>query len=140
VGAVITIKPRPINVRTHGLDHARRIAVTQPGRTDVDVAAMHVAHHELDATRTELDGHVRMFKDEINALMSTWTGDAANGFRNAMGAFEDECTSVLNALQNLSREVESSANEYARTHRQTTDLASNFGRSVSSASAGLPGF
>ena len=113
--------------------------MTQPGRTDVDVAAMHVAHQELDATRTELDGHVRMFQDEINALMSTWTGAAASGFQSAMRSFEDECASVLKALQQLSQEVESSANEYARAHQQTTDLAGNFGRSVSSATAGLPG-
>jgi WXG100 family type VII secretion target len=114
--------------------------VTQPGRTDVDVKAMLIAHQELDATQTDLAGQVRTFQDEINGLMSTWTGAAASGFQSAMLSFEDECASVLKALQQLSREVESSANEYAKTHQQTTDLAGNFGRSVSSASAGLPGF
>jgi WXG100 family type VII secretion target len=112
------------------------------GPINVDVPAMLAAVGELENTHDNIKGQVTHLENEFAALATSWQGDAASQFQNAMQGFYEECDNVLKALGGLAQSVVDSAVGYEKAHNMSTDIAQALQNSVSASNTqpGLAGF
>ena len=106
---------------------------------NVDVHAMLQAASEMEDKHDSIRSQVTSLQSEIGSLETTWTGQAASQFNNAMQNFYDDCNTILTSLQHLAQAVDKSAMQYEQTHHMTTDQAQALANRISATPAGLPG-
>ena len=111
-----------------------------PDPINVDVGAMLAAVAEFEGKHDNIRGQVTSLQGEFDGLRATWGGDAATGFQNAMHGFYEQCNTILVTLQQIARDVDTSAINYEKTHHMSTDAALALQKRIASTPAGLPGF
>jgi WXG100 family type VII secretion target len=86
-----------------------------------------------------IDDHARQVADKENkvrgvfdTLMTTWTGDAAKIFDNAMTDFYTKADGIIGQLQGLATDVRTAATRYDQHDETVTAIVKS--------APGLPGF
>jgi WXG100 family type VII secretion target len=92
----------------------------------ITVTSQELRDTARDATNagTNIGNELRTLMGRVEALTSSWTGQAASSFRGFYDQFNQGWSQVEEALTNISQMLNSSAEAYDQTE---TGIASQFG-------------
>ncbi|MEU9348159.1 WXG100 family type VII secretion target [Streptomyces sp. NPDC048278] len=103
----------------------------------VDVVGMRAAQPHFETALTETSRVYSSMHDQAMALESSWKGDAAEQFIQALNDWLENCNTVRQQLQIVTDKLAQHTGVYQQVHSDTTDQSRSLTQVVS---AGLPGF
>jgi WXG100 family type VII secretion target len=104
--------------------------------THVDTSIMRQGAKTINETGVGITNVNSQVDNTMQELLGTWRSDAATVFQEAMGQFDQTVKMIVQKLQTLAENVETSAREYDSGDEQ--NLA--FSRQTSGTIKGLTGF
>ncbi|WP_217553126.1 WXG100 family type VII secretion target [Streptomyces sp. GbtcB6] len=105
--------------------------------TSVDTSGMRTAQGSFQTALDEVNGTYTQMQSQIEALRSSWTGDASTTFQSAMDTWLTDFGTVKQQLELMLQKLQANTGSYDTTHQNTTDAASQLSKTMS---APLPGF
>ncbi|MCT2277754.1 WXG100 family type VII secretion target [Micromonospora chalcea] len=95
-------------------------------------AGMQRAAQEFSDKATEFTSQLRAVNGQMAVLISSWTGQASQGFNQAMDNWENAFQRVINELLNMLEVMGVTTKGYQTAEDEASSVASSFG-------AALPG-
>ncbi len=108
-----------------------------PDQQQVDIAGMRAAQPHFETALSETSRVYNSMHEQAITLESTWTGDAAQRFVQALNQWLENCNTVKQQLQVVTDKLAQHTGMYEQVHSDTTDQSNNLAQVVA---AGLPGF
>ncbi|MEV6694843.1 WXG100 family type VII secretion target [Micromonospora sp. NPDC051196] len=103
------------------------------GNISTSEEGMRAAAQRFAATADEFSNADRQVTDQVNMLLTTWKGEAAQGFRSAMDHWGQSFNVVIRELREMQAQMEGTLTDYRRGEDQSLHHTSQL-------SSGLPGF
>ncbi|SEO99414.1 WXG100 family type VII secretion target [Actinacidiphila rubida] len=107
--------------------------------TQVDIQGMTAAQGTFQTALDETSNSYAQMDGQIMGLQSSWQGDAANIYHNAMQEWLSDFSKVNAALQRMLEQLSANTGVYANVHSDTQDQANRLAQSMGSG-GGLPNF
>ncbi|MEU2424745.1 MULTISPECIES: WXG100 family type VII secretion target [Streptomyces] len=105
--------------------------------TSVDTSGMRTAQGSFQTALDEVNNTYTQMQSQIEALRSSWTGDASSTFQSAMDTWLTDFGTVKQQLELMLQKLQANTGSYDTTHQHTTDAATQLHKSMSTP---LPGF
>lgn len=102
------------------------------GNLSTTEEGMRAAAQEFAAKADEFTNENQRVASQVDDLMASWTGQAAQGFRSAMGHWGQSFGQVIHALREMQAQMEGTSVAYSRGEDAASSYTSQLG-------AGLPG-
>ena len=106
-------------------------------QTTVDIDGMRAAQPHFEQALSETSTAFQSMEDQRMTLASSWQGDAAMGFAQALDAWLQNCNVVKQQLSIVTEKLAQNTGGYTQVHQNTQDAATVLRNAVS---GGLPGF
>ena len=91
---------------------------------------MHAAAQEFAAKAQEFTTANQNVAGQVDVLLTTWTGTAAQGFRNAMDSWSQSFNEVIRALNEMQNQMQSTSSGYAKGEEGAGHLTSQLGSAL----------
>ncbi|MQS16220.1 WXG100 family type VII secretion target [Streptomyces kaniharaensis] len=105
--------------------------------TSVNIEGMLGAQGSFQTAVDEVNRTYTQMAGQIEALQSSWTGDASATFLSAMSTWLQDFGTVRQQLGLMLEKLQANTGTYGTTHQATTDVAAQLGRGMANP---LPGF
>ncbi|MEU5309371.1 WXG100 family type VII secretion target [Streptomyces sp. NPDC021562] len=105
--------------------------------TSVDTSGMRAAQGSFQTALDEANSTYTQMQSQIEALRSSWTGDASTTFQTAMDTWLTDFSTVRQQLELMLQKLQANTGSYDTTHHSTSDMANQLHKSMSTP---LPGF
>ncbi|WP_190820791.1 WXG100 family type VII secretion target [Saccharopolyspora pogona] len=79
-----------------------------------DVEAIEKASQDIDEARNAVEQALQQLSGQLEGPVANWKGAAADVFRKLMGSYEDSGKKILQKLDELGQNVQSSGADYAQ--------------------------
>ncbi|GAA4794595.1 WXG100 family type VII secretion target [Streptomyces ziwulingensis] len=105
--------------------------------TSVDISGMLAAQSSFETAVGDADSSYTSMQSQIDALRSSWSGDAANTYQIAMDNWLADFNTVRTQLSLMLQKLQANTGTYDTTHQGTSDTATVLAKTMSDP---LPGF
>lgn len=96
----------------------------------VDQATLATAAGDVRSTRSEVDGQLKSLGGDVEELGAAWKGQAATGFANLMGRWNQDVAKLLTAMDEIADLLEKSGNVHAANDEQQNSMFNQFNSAV----------
>lgn len=110
------------------------------GGVQTDEQGMQSAGQQMGNMAETFDGYRTQVNSEVEGLMSTWTGSAAQGFSQAMQQWEASFTQIINGLVDMAEKLGQNSSAYTNIEEDNTKIPQNLAGLLSNSAGGLQGF
>lgn len=93
----------------------------------VDLVGMAQAREHMSNAAGAFRGHLSTASAEVQTLLSTWTGQAANRFGGAMQAWSDDVGVIIKALEHMVAAMSSNASTYHSSEQDAEAAVGQWG-------------
>ncbi|MFE4631699.1 WXG100 family type VII secretion target [Streptomyces mirabilis] len=108
--------------------------------TSVEIQGMTAAQGTFQTALDHTTGSYTQMDGQIEGLRTSWSGEAANVYHNAMQEWLNDFDKVNQALRTMLEKLAQNTHVYANTHENTQQQAQQVAQQISSGNVGLPGF
>ncbi|CAM5608286.1 WXG100 family type VII secretion target [Streptomyces griseorubiginosus] len=111
--------------------------IPDTGLTSIDIDGMRATMPAFESALAETGNEYASLEAQFETLGANWTGEAAQGFLEAMRQWLENFQAVRSKLQIIYETFEADTGNYQAVHGNTVDEASALKNAIA---GGLPGF